>query len=149
MPRKSERERLAERELKNYTLKVKAVETLPLRIEQLKQSFISIRSALSDGAPVAGGTNRREDVLTMNIAERDALEAELKEAKMWLAAVDKALEILDKQERLIIDRCYIHNTKDWIERLRDELHLEQSQIYYYKDLALYKFTIAYYGKRGE
>lgn len=149
MPRKSERERLAERDLKNYMLKAKAAETIPLRIRQLEQNFTAIRSALTDSTPVSGGTNKRENALAMNIAARDAFAAELAEIRAWLRAVDKALEVLDGQERLIIDRCYIHNTRDWLERLKDELHLEQSQIYYYRDLALYKFTIAYYGRRGE
>lgn len=35
--------------------------------------------------------------------------------------------------------------KDAIERLKSELNLEQSQIYYYKDLAMSKFRKAYYG----
>ena len=51
MPRKSERERLAERDLKNYMLKAKAAETIPLRIRQLEQNFTAIRSALTDSTP--------------------------------------------------------------------------------------------------
>lgn len=145
MARKSMIERLAEEDLRDYRLKKQAVETLQDQIARYNYSFTAIRSATTDSTPVSGALNMREEALTDNICMRIYLKAKLDEAQMFVKAVDSALSVLDARERLIIARMYIYPEKDAIERLKSELNLEQSQIYYYKDLAMSKFRKAYYG----
>ena len=147
MAKKSIREMLAEEELRNLGKKRKAIEVLPQRIKALEYGYTAIRSASADGAPVSGGTNTRDDRLVKNISDRDFLQAELNEAKKTVRAVENALLQLSSRERTILDRFYINRTNDYIERLKDELAVEQSQIYRDKDMALYNFTIAFFGRR--
>lgn len=138
---------LAEEELRTLGKKRKAIEVLPQRIKALEYGYTAIRSASADGAPVSGGTNTRDDRLVKNISDRDFLQAELNEAKETVRAVENALLQLSSRERTILDRFYINRTNDYIERLKDELAVEQSQIYRDKDMALYNFTIAFFGRR--
>lgn len=149
MARKAERVILAEQELKSYAAYETAAETIPQRIEELKREAEGIRSSALSAVRVSGTKRNREDMLIYSIAKREHLTYELAAVRLWLAAAEKALEVLDEEERLILDRCYIHGGKGSIERLKDELHLEQSRIYERRDNALYKFTIAYYGKIGD
>lgn len=147
MARKSIREMLAEEELRNLSKKRKAIEILPQRIKALEHGYTAIRSAASDAIPVSGGTNARDDRLVKNISDRDFLQAELNEAIETVGAVENALLQLSNRERTILDRFYINRTNDYIERLKDELSVEQSQIYRDKDMALYNFTVAFFGRR--
>ena len=106
-----------------------ALIAIPERIQTLKLSFGAIRAARTDGDPVSGGTNRREDALLANIAERDRLR-----------------QNLEVTRRLIIDRFYIDRPRDHVERLCEELHLEKSQVYELKNRALISLARALYGQ---
>lgn len=140
-------ERLAEEDLRLYSLKEKALQSLPEQIRALEYKYEAIRAASTDAIPISGGTNRREDALIDNIAEREYKAAKYKEAEQFISAVNKALEALDDRERLILDRFYMHGSRHNLDRVMDELHLEKSQVYKIKDMAMYKFTHAYYGNR--
>lgn len=147
MAKQSILERIAEEDLRQYSLKEKAVETLPMQIKTLEYRYEAIRASSADAAPVSGGTNHREDALIANISERDYMRAKLKEARGFIAAINKALEVLDEREHLVVDLFYMHGGRNNLERLMNELNLEKSQIYRIRDLALYKFTCAYFGSR--
>ena len=62
-----------------------------------------------------------------------------------MAQVDKALSVLDDEERLVLDRFYIHRTKDSVGELCDRLNLEKTAVYDRREKALRHFTIALYG----
>ena len=80
-----------------------------------------------------------------NIVHREELERSLEQAKMWVALVDAGLETLSAEERLILNRFYIHPAKGNVDRLCGELGVEKSQVYARKDAALHHFTISLYG----
>lgn len=80
-----------------------------------------------------------------NIVHRDELKRRLKEAKLWVSVVDRALEVLDDEERLVLDRFYIHRAKGAAAELCDRLNLEKSSVYDRRDKALRHFTLALYG----
>ena len=145
MAKKSMLERLAEEDLRDYQAKAQAIITLGQQIKRYEHDFTAIRSAAADSTPVSGGTNTREDAMIDNIGTREFLKAKQDEAKMFVRAIDTALEVLDPRERLIIDRMYIGHTQNAVERLKAELNLEQSQIYFYRDIAMSKFRKAYFG----
>lgn len=132
--------------LRNYEAHKQALENLPLEIKRLESAYAGIRSATSDDTPVSGGGgNTREDVMLSNIVHRDELKRRLKEARLWVDQVDKALAVLDDEERLVLDRFYIHRTKDSVGELCDQLNLEKTAVYDRQDKALRHFTIALYG----
>lgn len=131
--------------LKNYEARREALENIPKEIKRLESAYAGIRSATTDGTPVSGGSNTREDSMLSNIVHRDELKRRLKEARLWVAQVDKALAVLDDEERLVLDRFYIHRTKDSVGELCDWLNLEKTAVYDRREKALRHFTIVLYG----
>ena len=131
--------------LKNYEARREALENIPKEIKRLESAYASIRSATTDGTPVSGGSNTREDSMLSNIVHRDELKRRLKEARLWVAQVDKALAVLDDEERLVLDRFYIHRAKGNVGELCERLNVEQATVYRKRDSALRRFTIALYG----
>ena len=131
--------------LRMYEAKKNAIQSIPEEISRLEIAMESIRSATSDGTSVAGGGSRREDMLLSNIVHRGELERSLEQAKKWVALVDAGLEILTKEERLLLDRFYIHPERGIAERLAEELNLDVKTVYKRKDAALRRFTISLYG----
>ena len=131
--------------LKNYEAHKQALESLPKEIRRLESAYAGIRSAAAGGTPVSGGGNTREDAMLSNIVHRDELKRRLKEAKLWVSMVDKALAVLTDEERLVLDRFYIHRAKGNVGELCERLNLEQSAVYDRRDRALRHFTLALYG----
>ena len=131
--------------LRNYEAHKQAIESIPKEIKRLESSYAGIRSATTDGTPVSGGGNTREDVMLSNIVHRDELKRRLKEARLWVSMVDKALAILDDEERLVLDKFYIHQSKGAVDALCGQLNIERATVYRRRDNALRRFTIALYG----
>lgn len=131
--------------LKNYEAHKQALECLPKEIRRLESAYTGIRSATTDGTPISGGGSTREDSMLSNIVHRDELKRRLKEARLWVAQVDKALAVLDDEEQLVLDRFYIHRAKGTVEALCESLNLEKSAVYDRRDKALRHFTLALYG----
>ena len=131
--------------LKNYEAHREALENIPQEIKRLESAYAGIGSATTDGTPVSGGGNTREDSMLSNIVHRDELKRRLREARLWVAQVDKALAVLDDEERLVLDRFYIHRAKGNVGELCERLNVEQATVYRKRDSALRRFTIALYG----
>ena len=131
--------------LNNYTAHRAALENIPQEIKRLESAYTGIRSATTDGTAVSGGGSTREDSMLSNIVHRDELKRRLKEARLWVAQVDKALAVLDDDERLVLDRFYIHRAKGIVGELCDRLNLEKTAVYDRRDRALRRFTLALYG----
>ena len=131
--------------LKNYEVHRQALESIPQEIKRLELIRTGIRSAVTDRTPVSGGGSTREDVMLSNIVHRDELKQRMKEACLWVSQVDKALSILSDEERLVLDRFYLHPIKGIIDDLCERLNVERSAIYDRRDKALRRFTIALYG----
>lgn len=131
--------------LKQYEAKKLSLSSIPEEIRRLESEMRSIRSAMSDGSPVKGGGNGREDMYLSNIVHREELERALEQAEIWVSLVDAGLKILSPEERLILDRFYINPARGNVDRLCGELGIEKSQVYFRKDAALHHFTISLYG----
>ena len=130
------------------------------KYEHMKQGLLSIRekqaaldlqsgvirSSFSDREPVSGsGGSGAEDRLISNIVERQRLDGNYQAVEKLVVRMDKALSMLDDQERLVLERFYINRSPGYIDRLCEELGYERAQIYRKKDAALYKFTVTLYG----
>lgn len=131
--------------LKLYEARKAALENIPAEIRRLELDYAGIRSATSDATPVQGGGSRREDQMLSNIVKRQELAWQLESVRAWVAITDRALGCLNTEERLILDRLYIHRQKGYIDRLMQETGVEKSQIYRRREKALRNFTIALYG----
>ena len=131
--------------LKQYEAKRQALEIIPMQIAEIESTMTSIRSG-ANIAPVSGskGTGK-ENMLLSCIVQKEELQRNLDRVKLWIEFVEKGLAVLDQDERLVLDRFFIHPAKGNIDRLCGELFIEQSQVYKRRDKALRKFTIALYG----
>nr|DAP82314.1 MAG TPA: Protein of unknown function (DUF722) [Caudoviricetes sp.] len=131
--------------LREYTVRKAALDNLPAEIERLEQEYGRIRSATTDGTPVRGGGNAREDMLLSNICLREELKLRLADTQEWIATMDNALAALTDEERLVLDRFYINPHKGSIDRLCGELNMELAGVYKRKGKALRRLTIILYG----
>lgn len=131
--------------LKDYELKKRSLDSIPVEIKMLEIQMASIRSATSDGSPVQGGGSGREDMYLSNIVKREELGRSLDLAKRWVAIVDGGLELLSEEDRLILDRFFISPAKGNVDRLCEELSLEKSAVYDRRNKALRRFTLSLYG----
>lgn len=135
----------ATEKLRKYDAMRLSLQNLPEELHRLEQAACAIRSARTDGTPVKGGSNRREDMLLSNLVCREELTNALNQAKIWVSTTDRALGALTPEEKLILHRLYIYPERNAVERLCGELDLEQSSIYRRRDQALHRFTTALYG----
>lgn len=131
--------------LKQYEAKRQALDIIPMQIAEIESTMTSIRSG-ANIAPVSGGKSTgKENMLLSCIVQKEELQRNLDRVKLWIEFVEKGLAVLDQDERLVLDRFFIHPAKGNIDRLCGELFIEQSQVYKRRDKALRKFTIALYG----
>lgn len=138
----------AKEKLRRYDAMRLATVNIPEEMERLEIDARSIRAARTDGTPVKGGGNRREEAMLNNIVHRQELAWTLQQAQSWLKTTDRALTALNNEEKLILHRLYIYPERGSLERLCKELGVESSSIYRRRDKALHHFTLAYYGIDG-
>ena len=74
------------------------------------------------------------------------MECSLEQARIWVSLTDSALSLLNDEERLLLDRFFIHQEKQAADRLAGDLHIDVKTVYRRKDDALCRFTVALYGK---
>ena len=135
----------AVQDLKKYAGIKASLDNIAERIELLEMKFTSLKGVQTDKIPVQGGGSHWEDFLLDNIVERERLQLLHSADTKLVAVMERGLAVLNKTERLVLDRFFIHRQRDHINNLIAELNLEQAQIYRIKDQALYKFTIHMYG----
>lgn len=131
--------------LRKYAARKEAIRSIPEEIRMYEEAFNGIRSASADSTPVAGGGSTREDMMLSNIVKREELKTALKQARRVVSIVDRGLATLTEEERLLLDRFYIHPAKGNVERVCTDLGIEKASVYRRRDAALQHFTIALYG----
>ena len=123
-----------------------ALKNIPERILVLEMAFDGLKAANTDGTVVSGGENHREEAMLANIAERDELKHNLEITKREVEQVDAALAELSQEERLVLERFYIHREHGHVDRLCEELNMEKSQVYNIKNRALVKLARMLHGQ---
>lgn len=132
-------EQEAVNKLKEYEAKKQASLGIPQELAQLEAEARQIRSSLE------GGGHGREDALLRNLAHRQELSWALEQVRKQVARLESALEVMSSEERLVLDRFYIHPMRGNLDRLCEELALEKSAVYDRRDKARRHFAIAMYG----
>ena len=131
--------------LKQYEAKRQSLEIIPKQIAEIDSTMTSIRSARTDGTPVKGGGNGREDMILNCIVQKDELQRSLERARLWLEIVNEGLSALAPDDRLVLDRFFITQEKYAADRLASDLGIDVKTVYARRVKALRKFTIALYG----
>ena len=135
----------AENDLRNYERRLQSLQNTAEKIRALREQMLSIRGGISDSAPVQGGSSSAQDRMIDCIAEIERLGHTRAATARLVRLVERGLDSLSEQDRRVLELFYIHRSPGHVERLMDELHLEQAQVYRVKDAALYRFTAAVYG----
>lgn len=131
--------------LRRYDAMCHALRNIPEEMARLELDAKRIRSARVDATPVQGGGNRRDEQLLDNLVHRQELQWSLQQAKRWVKMTERALSTLSPEEKLILHRMFILPERGSLERLCQELGVEQASIYRRRDRALHHFTLALYG----
>jgi hypothetical protein len=131
--------------LRKYENMLLAAKNIPLEIRRLEEQSVAIRSGRAEDCAVLSGGNRQEERLLENMMSRQELMWRLQQTERWLECMERALGGLNREERLVLQRFYIHPEKGSVERLCTELGAETSTVYRKRDKALRQFTIALYG----
>lgn len=116
------------------------------RIAVLKSQFGALRSATTDGTPVQGGGNGREDALIGNIAERQQLEKNLQFARAEVGELDAAMAQLQPDERTVLDKFYVRRQRFTADALADELNCDRATVYRIRDRGLVALARCLYGR---
>lgn len=131
--------------LSRYEPMVRAIENIPDEIDRLEQQALAIGGCDLRSPRVRATPQPHEDKLLSNLVKRQALEHSLQNAKSWVKTADHALSVLTKEEKQILLYMYIRPEKGAVQKLCENLCVEQSSIYRRRDTALYRFTLALYG----
>lgn len=137
--------REAEDKLRNYAAWQNAMKRTKAEIRRLESDFERIRSANVDSTPVQGGGNTREEAMCSNIAQRQELGILLEQTARKVAEVKATLELLQPEERDILEKMVIYYRKGNVEKVCAEMHMDRSTVYRKRDKALRHFGMAFYG----
>ena len=131
--------------LMQYEARRQSLENIPAEIRRLELDYTSLRSSTAAAMPSHGNGSRREDAMLTNIVRREELARQLESARAWVALTDGGLSALDEEDKLVLDRFFVHRRKGACEQLCEELDREKAQVYRRRDRALRRFTLALYG----
>ena len=134
----------AESELRSYSQMKNLIIKSKGLYDQIDQNMTGVRGARVGRKPIEKGTCARE-ARTDSISKNKELESMSLIAAKQLELVDRGLSALTDEEQKILRYFYIDRPKNFIDRLCDELGYEQSSLYYHKEIALRKYTLASYG----
>ncbi len=131
--------------LKQYGAMRASTVNLPVELRRLELDAQKIRTS-DPGKSMVKGVSQREELLLSNLVHRQELENALEQADCWVKEVENALDTLEPEDRLVLDKLFVYPGCGNLERLCIELGTEKSSVYRRRDHALRMFTVALYGK---
>lgn len=131
--------------LRNLQEERAALVNLPEQIKALEMQFVSLRAVRTDSDPVSGGTNRREDALINNIAEREEREADLEWTRREVAILERNIAALKPNERRALELFYISGERQAAERMAEEVGYSVQQVHRIKTAAVENLARRLYG----
>lgn len=137
--------REAKNDLRDLPYLEHCIKVYPKQIQALEADYVSLKGCATDSSPVQGGANGREDSLINNIVKREKLKRNYDAALMRYNIILSAFNLLTDEQKMILDRFYIHRQFNHVEKLCEDLNIEKSHVYRKKDEALDLFTKAMYG----
>ena len=131
-------------DLEMYEARKIAIENISEQLRELEAEMTSIRSPGAENNSGRGGESRKDNRYINNIVSRDQLKENLKEAKRNVRRVERAMTAMTGEEKDILKRFFIKREKEAAFDLADKLMIDRKTVYYRRELALEKFTIAMY-----
>ncbi len=131
--------------LKDYPVKMYALENLKERYTMLELESKSIRASQTSSIPLKGDLNRQQEHLINSLAEKEQLQANFRFTKRHINWIEKGLSSLEEDERQVLEGFFIKGDSRAKEDLMDQLAIERSALYDLKEKALRKFALSMYG----
>lgn len=131
-------------ELEMHEARKASIENITDQLRELEAEMTSIRSPGADSVSVRGGGGAKDERYLNNIVARDLLKSNLKAARRSVRAVEKAMAVLDEEERELLQRFFIRPEKEAVFDFADKFGIDRKTVYYRRESALKKFTIAMY-----
>lgn len=132
--------------LKQHRFDQQAISNITAQIAHLREAMTRLRGASADGTPVKGGGSGREDMLIDCIVQCGELEVSLFCAKGRVKQIDRAMGQLRPDDQLVLTRLYIDNERGSVDRLREELGLQDNRsVYKRANAALARLSMLMYG----
>lgn len=134
-------------DLRNYRIMLRSVENLSEKIALLDERMKQTRTVRITDMPPNHGTGERtvDDTWIDCIVEKENIALSLSLERKRIALIDRGLEALTDDERLVLTKFYIDRTPRYMDELCDALHVERTKIYNIREDALRKFTLMEYG----
>lgn len=131
--------------LSQYNAMMEATVNIPQEIRRLEDFAASLRPNDPSIIPTGKPLGPNDDLMINNIIKRDHLEKSYQNAVSWMIVTNRALNVLEPEEQMILKRMYVKPEKGVVGMLCEDLGVEQSSVYRKRDHALYRFTMALYG----
>ena len=90
----------------------------------------------------------RKDELVAELRQLELRRAALESLRLRVAAVENALEALDRDQRILLVHSFVRPRKGNLEALMEELGVEKTRIYELRNAALRDFGLALTGECG-
>lgn len=134
-------------DLRNYRIMLRSVENLAEKIALLDERMKQTRTVRITDMPPNHGIGERtvDDTWIDCIVEKENIALSLSLERKRIALIDRGLEALTDDERLVLTKFYIDRTPRYMDELCDALHVERTKIYNIREDALRKFTLMEYG----
>lgn len=130
-------------ELKDYNDLKLAQENIRERIEVLNSRLEGIHSACAGES--AGGI-AKDELYSSLITEKSELEMQLKSSAAAVRIIEKGLNALSKEERIVITAAYINRERGYAVKCCEQLSIEKTALYKFKRSALERYITVVYGK---
>lgn len=122
-----------------------ALESLAEEIRELRGRTYGSSAPAADAVPVQGGSSTAEGRWIAAIDELERKKEAWRITKRRVDAVERALAVLDGQQREILEAFFINRVQGGADYLAQKLHLERTRVYELRERALRDFTMARYG----
>ena len=114
-------------------------------LETLTAEYASIKATNFNKMPSESGGNLQEEKLITAIAKKDELTAKLEFTRKKVADLERLLDQLTDDERIIVERMVINQERRAADNLADELGYEPRQIFNKRTAALAHLCQLRYG----
>lgn len=121
-----------------------ALDILQEQLKEMEATTDGLRAQKLDSIKVSGSPDT-ESALAAALDKRAKLAAQIRTITTELSIMNKALQTLSADERIVLDLFYIHRRKDHVGELKLRLGYETSTIYRIKDAALQRLSERLHG----
>ena len=132
-------------DLRHHASRRRAVKSIREKILILQEDFGRLKGVQTTSIPVQGGGSGMESHLINNIAEREKLEQQLHIVSARVKWLERGLNALDDEDRLILEYFFIDRPPDYVDLLCEKLNLEKTGVYQKKNQALRHLVEHLYG----